>query len=170
MPKAHKPGSQGSQKKDEKKPTVPQVAETKKQEAALPTQSTEITGKGKPGGKGQKPQVGGTAAQGAKSTQPKQISSSDPQKQQAESYNRQMRRRMQHMGTGPYTEPPPSLSDRKKKRLERKKKQQEEVKKIAAKGPRKITLGRRNTYFLIGVAALIVLTIVLALIINHPFK
>ncbi len=47
MPKANKPGSHGSQKRDEKKPTVPQAAETKKQEVALPTQSTEVMGKGR---------------------------------------------------------------------------------------------------------------------------
>ena len=80
-----------------------------------------------------------------------------------------MRRRMEHLGTGPNQTSP--LQDQRKKRLEKRKKRLEErretVKKVTAGVPRNITLGRRNTYFLIAVAAIIVALIVLALVINH---
>ena len=156
MSKVNKPGSQKPQQ------TNPKAADAKKPAGD------------KQSGKGRKPEIGGRAAAGAKSTQPKEITSTDPRQQQAESYNRQMRRRMEHLGTGPYTESPTlSVRDRKKKRLERKKQEhQQEVRKVVAKGPnptRVGNLGRKNTYFILGVVAVLAFVIVLFLIIRHPF-
>jgi hypothetical protein len=122
--------------------------------------------------KSRKPVVGGTAVQGAKSTQPKEIKATSPTQQDAESYNREMRRRMQHMGTGPYGgSPTDAVRDRRQKRIDKRKQQQEDVKKtVVAKGPSTdIKLGRKNTYFVLGTLALIILVIVIALIIRHPF-
>ncbi|HYX49674.1 MAG TPA: hypothetical protein VE843_08020 [Ktedonobacteraceae bacterium] len=128
--------------------------------------------KGKPSSKNRKPAVGGTAVQGAKSTQPKEITATSPTQQEAESYNREMRRRMQHMGTGPYGGGAVDAAhDRRQKRIDKRKQQQEEVKKtVVAKGPSTdIKLGRKNTYFVLGTLFLIVLAIVVAIIIRHPF-
>ena len=110
--------------------------------------------------------------QGQKSTQPKEIKATSPSQQESESYNREMRRRMQHMGTGPYGgSPTNAVRDRRQKRIDKRKQQQEEVKKtVITKGPSTdIKLGRKNTYFVLGTLALIVLIIVIALIIRHPF-
>jgi hypothetical protein len=128
--------------------------------------------KEKQSSKSNKPAVGGTAVQGAKSTQPKEITATSPAQQDAESYNREMRRRMQHMGTGPYGgSPTDAVRDRRQKRIDKRKQQQEDVKKtVVTKGPSTdIKLGRKNTYFVLGTLALIVLVIVIALIIRHPF-
>ncbi len=128
--------------------------------------------KGKASSKNRKPVIGGTAVQGAKSTQPKEITATSPAQQEAESYNREMRRRMQHMGTGPYGGGTvDAVHDRRQKRIDKRKHQQEDVKKtVVAKGPSTdIKLGRKNTYFVLGTLLLIVLAIVIALIIRHPF-
>ena len=128
--------------------------------------------KEKQSSKSHKPVVGGTAVEGAKSTQPKEIKATSPAQQDAESYNREMRRRMQHMGTGPYGgSPTDAVRDRRQKRIDKRKQQQEEVKKtVVTKGPStNIKLGRKNTYFVLGTLAVIVLVIVIALIIRHPF-
>jgi len=114
-------------------------------------------------------QVGGTAVTGAKSTQPKEISTTNnPQQQQAESYNRTMRRRMEQMGTGPNQAN--TVQDQRKKRLDKRRKRieerRQEVRKVAAGGPRKISIGRRNTYFLIAVVVIIIAIIVIAAFIN----
>ena len=124
--------------------------------------------KGKQGVKSSQARVGGTAVPGARSTQPKEITATNPQQQQAESYNRDMRRRMQHLGTGPGQGS--TAQDQRQKRLEKRKRRVEErqvVKKVAATGPRNIVLGRRNTYFLIAVVVVIILVIVAAYLINH---
>ena len=128
--------------------------------------------KEKQSSKSRKPVVGGTAVQGAKSTQPKEITATSPAQQDAESYNREMRRRMQHMGTGPYGgNPTDTVRDKRQKRIDKRKQQQEEVKKtVVTKGPSTdIKLGRKNTYFVLGTLALIILVIAIALIIRHPF-
>ena len=128
--------------------------------------------KDKQSSKNHKSVIGGTAVQGAKSTQPKEIKATSPTQQDAESYNREMRRRMQHMGTGPYgAAPTDAVRDRRQKRIDKRKQQQEEVKKtVVSKGPSTdIKLGRKNTYFVLGTLALIILVIVIALIIRHPF-
>ena len=92
--------------------------------------------------------------------------------QQAESYNREMRRRMQHLGTGPYNENSAPM-EQQRKRLEKRKKRieerKQEVKKVAATGPSRITLGRRNTYFLIGAVVFLIVIIALFIILRHLF-
>jgi len=171
-----KTSKQGSQK-PETKTTTPKPAETKKtgtgagakEQAVAPT---DVTNKGKQNIKSSRPRIGGTAVPGAKSTQPKEITSTNPQQQQAESYNRDMRRRMNNLGTGPDSSS--NMQDQRKKRLEKRKRRieerRQEVKKVAASGPRKITLGRRNTYFLIAVAVLIIVVIAIAIILNHNLQ
>jgi hypothetical protein len=125
--------------------------------------------KGKDSGKGNKSRVGGTALPGAKSTQPKQPSaSSNPNQQQLESYNREMRRRMQHLGAGPYSQDQRmrSLQEQRNKRIERRKRRMEERRAEAKKaGPiGKITIGRKNLYFVLVVAAIILLLIAFAVL------
>lgn len=128
------------------------------------------TSRGKPAGKGNRPVVGGSAVVGAKSTQPRETTSTNPQQQQAESYNRVMRRRMQKMGTGPYNDTANTMQEQRKKRVERKKRRTEELRQQVTRGPRpNLSLGRRNTIFLIAMAAIIVAIIVIAIIVNHPF-
>jgi cobalamin biosynthesis Mg chelatase CobN len=141
----------------ENTPERPVVATPK---AAQPKSSSK-----KSANRGNRTQVGGTAVPGAKSTAPKPPpAASNPSQQQAESYNRDMRRRMQHMGTGPYSENQRATpQDQRKKRIERRKQRlEEERERLRRSSPTgKITLGRRNLYFIIGVAVLIVLLIVI---------
>jgi hypothetical protein len=182
MTKAHKPGSQkpgpdktkatGAKKPDAGASSSPKgTSQSKPQPGPSITFQTD-TAKGKQSGKGPKSTIGGTAAPGAKSMQPKEIAATSPTQQQAESYNRETRRRMQHMGMGPYGESPTdSVRSRRQKRVEKRKQRQEEVKKtVVTKGPStNIKLGRRNTYFLLGMIAFLLLIIILAIIIRHPF-
>ncbi len=87
-----KVNKQGPQKKVANT-NIPKATEAKKP-ATAPVQSRQS-------GKSNRPRVGGTATPGAKSTQPREVNTTNPQQQQAESYNRTMRRRMEHLGTGP---------------------------------------------------------------------
>ncbi len=124
------------------------------------------TGKRRDKGKNNRPRIGGTAVPGAKSTQPKQITSTNNQnQQQTESSNRTMRRRMEQLGTGPASEEDrgKSLQDRRKKQVERRKEKLEEKRAELRKsmpGGGKIALGRRSTYFIIAVVVIVVLLIV----------
>lgn len=122
--------------------------------------------------KNRKPTIGGTALKGSKSTQPKQLPTSGPAQDRPETYNRDMRRRMQSMGTGPYNENAPTPARKRiDKRVEERKKRQEEVKKtVVSKGPStRVKLGNKNTYFILGVMAVIALILVIAILIRHPF-
>jgi hypothetical protein len=172
MPKVNKPGSQQPEQNAPKKSNTGGTSSPSPNVVQLSTSSSSTSTKGKQRGKSGKSTIGGTAVPGAKSTQPKEIKSTNAQEQQAESYNREMRRRMQHMGVGPTAENA-ALNPRQRrlKRLERKRQERlTEVKKTVAKGPKPNTaLGRRNLYFLIGVVALLVLLIVLFILIRHPF-
>jgi hypothetical protein len=169
MTKVNKQGPQ----KPEKKAGTAKTTEAKKtgaaQEQVVAPKDSAPANKDKQSAQSNQPRIGGTAAPGAKSTRPKEITSTSPQQQQAESYNRDMRRRMEHLGTGPGQAS--SAKDPRQKRLEKRKRRAEErrqeVKKVAATGPRKISLGRRNTYFLIAVVAVIILVIIVAYFINH---
>ena len=129
--------------------------------------------RGKQSGKSsQHAKVGGTAVTGAKSTQAKELTTGSPANQQAEYYNRDTRRRMQQMGTGPYSERATlDPRERRKKRKERLQERQERIKHLVdAKGPsRNVRLGRRNTLFLIGVVLVIIILIAAFIIIRHPF-
>lgn len=129
-----------------------------------------ISSKNRSTGKGNRPQIGGTAIPGAKSTQPKEASTTNnPQQQQAESYNRTMRRRMEHMGTAPGQANP--MQDKRKKRLEKRRKRIEErrleVKKVTAGAPRTFGIGRNVIIFLIVVAIIIIALLVIAAFANH---
>jgi hypothetical protein len=167
MSKANKPGSQ--------KPTTNNTTGAQKtmaQPGASTTSSQPTMHRSKQGGKNRKPTIGGTAVQGSKSTQPKEIPTTPAAQQQPESYNREMRRRMEHLGTGPYSEPAPNPTrKRMQKRVDERKKRQEAVKKtVVTKGPSTdIKVGRKNTYFLLGAVAIVLLIIVIAIIIRHPF-
>ena len=185
MTKAHKPESQkpgpgNSKSAGAKKPasgasSPPGGISQSKSPEPKPGASITIqtgTATSKQSGKSSKSTIGGTAVPGAKSTQPKEINTTSPSQQEAESYNREMRRRMQHMGVGSYARGPADVArNRRQKRIDKRKQQQEEVKKtVVAKGPgTNIKLGRRNTYFVLGTLAFIILVIVIALIIRHPF-
>ncbi len=172
MPKVNKPGGDKSaagntQSKQQEAPKII-IAQT------AGTSSTEAAPvKGKQSGKNRKPAIGGTAVPGAKSMRSKEMpTSQNPNAQeQAETYSRDMRRRMQHMGTGPYSEPAVNPARKKaQKRIDERKKRQQEVKKtVVTKGPSTdIKLGRRNTYFVLGTIAFVVLVIVIAIILHHP--
>ncbi len=179
MTKANKPGSQrpGAANKKGSEPKKPGAGAAKGVTPKTPAGSTGTVqpdaNKNKQSGQGRKPAVGGTAVQGAKSTQPREVKAVTPQQQQAESYNREMRRRMEHMGMTPSVENP--AVTRREKRLKKlrtkKEERREEVKKtVVTKGPSTdIRLGRRNTYFLIVTISIVVLVIIVALIIRHPF-
>ena len=165
-----KVNKQGPQKKE----AIPKAAEAKKPAAGTVqgnqfNTSQDTASKARQSGKSSRSRVGGSAVPGAKSTQPREVNATNPQQQQAESYNRTMRRRMEHLGTGPNQ--PSTLQEQRKKRLEKRKKRLEErkqvVKKVTASAPRNIRLGRRNTYFLIAVAIIIVAIIILAIVINY---
>src|SRR5438270_12065640 len=136
-PGSHRPEQNNPKAADTKKPVAGAQPTASKAQANPSATSSPAPNRGKQSAKDRKPEIGGTAVTGAKSTQPKEITSTNPQQQQAESYNRQMRRRMEHMGTGPYTESPTlSIRDRKKKRLEKKKQERlQEVKKVVSRGP-----------------------------------
>ena len=171
MPKVNKPGGD--------KPATGKAQSKQSEAPKIILAQTPTTGstraalaRGKQSGKNRRPTIGGTAITGAKSTRPKEMPTSQTQnaEQQAETYNRDMRRRMQHMGTGPYSEPAPVPARKKaQKRIEERKKRQEEVKKnVISKGPSTdIKLGRRNTYFVLGALAFVVLVIVIAVIVHH---
>lgn len=137
-----------------------------------PVSATPPANRNKQGNKNRRPAIGGTAVSGAKSTTPKEIPSGGPAQDRPETYNRDMRRRMQHMGTGPYNEPAPNPTRKRfEKRTEERKKRQQEVKKtVVTKGPStNIRLGNRNTYFMLAILGVVVLIIVIAIIVRHPF-
>jgi hypothetical protein len=179
MTKVNKPGSQKSGTNNPKETDTKKSAPGQRSQSqspapkTLPVQPASVAAdKSKQSGKNRKPTFGGTAVTGAKSTQPREVKAATAAEQQAENYNREMRRRMQHMGTGPYGQNPnQALRDRRQKRQDKKKRRQEEVKKeVVSRGPStNIRLGRRNTYFLVGTVSIIVLIIIIALIIRHPF-
>ncbi|HEY6541080.1 MAG TPA: hypothetical protein VIZ18_09090 [Ktedonobacteraceae bacterium] len=172
MPKVNKPGGDkpaSGNNTSSKQQEAPKIILAQTPDRAA-TQAAPA--RGKQSGKNRRSAIGGTAVPGAKSTQPKEMPTSQTPnaEQQAETYNREMRRRMQHMGTGPYSEPAPVPARKKaQKRIDERKKRQEEVKKtVVAKGPStNIKLGRRNTYFVLGTLAFVVLVIVIALILHH---
>ena len=163
-----KDNKQGPQKQTTNS-AQPNVSGTTKNDAMVQPTTNQAINKSKPNKRTNRPQIGGTAVTGAKSTQPKEISATNnPQQQQAESYNRTMRRRMDQLGTGPGQAN--TVQDQRKKRLEKRRKRieerRQEVKKVTASGPRNISIGRRNTYFLIAVVVLIIAIILIAAFIN----
>jgi hypothetical protein len=170
MPKVNKPGGDKLEAGNTKPKKVEAAKITIAQVPSTPTQAA--SSKSGQSGKGRKSAIGGTAVPGAKSMRPKEMptSQSPNAEQQADTYNRDMRRRMQHMGTGPYSEPAPVPARKKaQKRIDERKKRQADVKKnVISRGPStNIKLGRRNTYFVLGALAFVVLIILIALIVHH---
>jgi uncharacterized protein YaiL (DUF2058 family) len=118
--------------------------------------------------KNTRPQIGGTAVAGAKSTLPKPPpQSNDPAKQQMESYNRVMRRRMEHIGAGPQSqeERMAKLRNRRQKRIERSKERRAQAQQeLKQKMP---DFNRRNLYFFLAVAVLVVIIIIVFIILHQ---
>ena len=81
-----------------------------------------------------------------------------------------MRRRMQHLGTGPQgdNQKVNTIQEKRRKRIERRKQRiEQERERLRRSTPGgKITLGRRNLYFIIGVVALVVLIIVIFVVLR----
>lgn len=146
------PGTNGTAKSVQQARVVP----------AVPAPSDKsASGRRRDKNKNSGPRVGGTAVPGSKSTQPKQIptGNSNQQQQQAESYNRTMRRRMEQLGTGPEAaeDRTRTLQEKRKKRVENRKERLEERR---AELQKSLPRDRRNIYFLIAVVAIVVLLIV----------
>jgi hypothetical protein len=111
-----------------------------------------------------KPRIGGTAVQGAKSTLPKQMpETSDPNEQQMASYSRTLRRRVERMGATSTDRRMQHVQEQRRRRVERNKQKREEMRATIRKSMPggKVTLGTKNTIFLIGVVVLLVLIIVI---------
>lgn len=154
------------QKQEESSP-----ADTNKPVQPSQTVSTEGKKSAARKRKEEKARAGGTAVPGAKSTLPKPPpTSSDPNQQQIESYNRTMRRRMQQMGTGPYSgqQRMETIQNQRQKRIARRKQRLEErradLRKAIPGG--KVRLDRRVTYFMIATIVLIVLVIAVFVILR----
>ncbi len=129
--------------------------------------------KNRSGKKNSRLQIGGTAIAGAKSTQSKQVASTNtPQQQEIESYNRTMRRRMQHMGAGPYAGEQKNVKTPQQKRKEKiERLKQRRAAQIAAVHRSlpggKISTDTRRVYYLIaGVAMTIIAVIVLFILLR----
>lgn len=112
--------------------------------------------------KGAQSTVGGTAIPGAKSTQPRAISeASNPQQQQYDSYNRDMRRRMDRMGQNDPKATQPAQNQRQKRmnRLkERREQQLAQIKKSLPGG--KVDTSTRRVYYMIAAVAVLVILVI----------
>ncbi len=116
-------------------------------------------------------QIGGTAVPGAKSTQPKKISSTNnPQQQEIEGYNRNMRRRMQQMGTGPYANEPQNmktLQQKRKEKMERiKQRRAAQIAAVKRSLPGgKISTDTKRVYYLVAGVAIAIVAVILLFVI-----
>jgi hypothetical protein len=162
--------TQGQKQAAEQKPKSAQPGQTQQPavKAQSPTATTAASKKST--GKDSRPKVGGSAVQGAKSTQPRPATASnDPNQQQMDSYNRTMRRRMEQMGGQTQEDRMQDMQKQRQKRVTRKKQKLEEkrqdIRKSMPAGG-KITLGRRNLYFLLATIGVIVLFIVIFIILR----
>jgi hypothetical protein len=116
-------------------------------------------------------QIGGTAVPGAKSTQPKKISSTNnPQQQEIEGYNRTMRRRMRQMGTGPYAseqQDVKTLQEKRKERIERiKQRRTAQIAAVKRSLPGgKISTDTKRVYYLVAGVAIAIVAVILLFVI-----
>ncbi len=116
-------------------------------------------------------QVGGTAVPGAKSMQPKKISSTNnPQQQEIEGYNRTMRRRMRQMGTGPYAseqQDVKTLQQKRKGKIERiKQRRAAQIAAVKRSLPGgKISTDTKRVYYLVAGVALVIVAVILLFVI-----
>jgi DNA mismatch repair ATPase MutL len=146
----------------------PQAETTKTMgNAATTRRKAQATGTAK-GSKRNRSQIGGTAVPGARSTQPKQVSqSNNPKQQQIDSYNRTMRRRMEHIGAGPYAQEQhlEKLRNKRQKRVEQMKERRVEAQQELKQSMR--GFGRRNLYFFIATVAIVIVLIILFVVLRQ---
>jgi FtsZ-interacting cell division protein ZipA len=115
-------------------------------------------------GKSSRSAIGGTAVSGAKSTQPKQLSeNANPQQQQMESYNRDMRRRMERMGYNDTQQKVHTVQEQRKKRAERlKQRRQEQISHVKRSLPGgKVDTNTTRVYIMIAVVAVAIILLIL---------
>lgn len=161
----------GSTKTPAPQPAVTKTGTASPKTASSPEVTTDVK-KPKGGNKSNRPQIGGTAVPGAKSTQPKEMpDTNNPNQQQIASYNRDMRRRMQNLGTGPYSESQKkgkTPQERRQKVIERRKERIEERRAELRKAVPKtrVAIGRKNTYFIIAVAVFLVVLILVFVVLR----
>jgi hypothetical protein len=170
MAKEDIPGEKQKAGKSQSPPTtayVPKNGET----GSIPSKSAGSRKSARSGNKGARTQIGGTAVPGAKSTQPKQVSNTNnPQQQEMESSNRMMRRRMERLGTGPQSsEPPKTIQERRKERKERvKERQQAQVSAVKRSLPGgRLSTNTNRVYYLIGGVAAAIVLLILVFVILH---
>ena len=146
---------------EEKMPKLSTSADNTQQQQV---QAAPASNRKKRSAKNNRPQIGGTAVPGAKSTQSRQEpASNDPNEQQLASYSRTMRRRMEQMGMAQSTDDRlHHVQEQRRKRVERRKERLNARRREALKSVPRVDrrLGRRNLYFIIGVMLLIVILIV----------
>ena len=155
-PGSHKAGSNHSQAGEKSQAVQP----TGQQPSTMPSSSQ---GKGKQNPKSRQRTIGGTAVTGAKSTQPKELSTGTPANQQAEYYNREMRRRMEHMGNDSQEQ---SLQKRRQKReqrlKERRSKEVEKVRHALPGGKVDTRSSMHRMYITLGIIAAVIAVIIIA--------
>jgi Flp pilus assembly protein TadB len=121
--------------------------------------------------KGNRAVIGGSAVPGAKSTQPKQYTeNANPQQQQLESYNREMRRRMERLNSNDDDQRVQSIQSQRKKRAERlKQRRQQQLAQVRRSLPGgKVDTNINKVFIFVGiVVALVIIIIVLALLLRH---
>jgi hypothetical protein len=144
-----------------KKPGTAQLVNTPTPSA---TQSQKGPQRRTSSSKGARSGVGGTAVPGAKATLPKVVAeTSNPQKQQYDSYNRDMRRRMNRMGQGEEQEDRGKVvRTQRQKRMERlKERRQQQLAQIKKSLPGgKIDTNPRRVYYMIAAVALVVIIVI----------
>jgi hypothetical protein len=114
-------------------------------------------------GKGARRDMGGTALPGARSTQPRAISeASNAQQQQYDSYNRDMRRRMDRMGYDDDQSRTQSSQNKRKKRMDRlKERRQQQLSQIKKSLPGgKVDTSTRRVYYMIAAVAVLVILVI----------
>jgi hypothetical protein len=154
----------------EKTPGQQQTTGNSPSPSTATPQNTSVARKStRSGHKGYRAQIGGTAVPGAKSTQPKQISTSNnPQQQEMESANRTTRRRMEHLGTGPQSsEQVQATRNRRQERVERlKERQKAEISAVKRSLPGgKLVTDTSRVYYLIGGVAAAILVLILLFVV-----
>lgn len=115
-------------------------------------------------GKSSRSAIGGTAVTGARSTQPRQLSeNAGQQQQQMESYNRDMRRRMERMGYNDNQQKVHTVQDQRKKRAERlKQRRQEQISHVKRSLPGgKVDTNTTRVYIMIAVVAVAIILLIL---------
>jgi hypothetical protein len=122
--------------------------------------------------KGPQSTIGGTAVQGAKSTHPKQYTqNASQQQQQLESYNREMRRRMERLNSGEDDHGQSSVQKRRQKREERlKERRASELARVKHALPGgKVDTSIRKVYILLAVILVVIILLIVAYIFIRGF-